>query len=104
MYCILLLVSERDNCQSLYRFYCVENEEGNIVPYGTSSFEALQEKINELLITYTKKEMLIVHNIDYDTMVDVDETQCQAGNSTGLNESDIIRIYNATKGSIFNDQ
>lgn len=100
MYKILLLVSKRNDYKSLYRFYCVQDEEGNIIPYSTSSFVDLQQKINELLEVYGRENLLVVHDLNYDTWVDIDETQCQGGTS-GMLESDVIKMYNDTRKEIF---
>lgn len=73
MYNILLMISKRDDNKSLYRYYCVDNQDGKKVPYSTSSIEELKSTVEDLLWSHNKEEILIIQEMKCDIVVNMNE-------------------------------
>lgn len=73
MYSILLMVSERENCKSLYRYYFKQNSEGKNEIFVANTIEELETEISNLLKTTNKDDLRIIKNLTWSVKTSVDK-------------------------------
>lgn len=64
MYYILIIISERQNYQSLYKIYTEKDDSGVEKPWTTSDLELLENKYRELLVIYPEKSFKVVADVE----------------------------------------
>lgn len=102
MYRVLLMLSKRDNNQSLYRYYCLEGDDGVKTIYETNSIVELKETIKILLETYSKEKLLISKVIDWDALIELDEDDISSGTViTEMTSEDIDLLYGNLYEEVF---
>ena len=71
MYRIMLKVKEAKE-NSLYKFFTITDEEGNVVPYETEDEYALDIQVESMLNeNYSKQDLIIVTIRDYNINADI---------------------------------
>ena len=74
MYRIMVLVSEKEDYGSLYKYLTITNIDGKIVPYEAATLEELDTQVENMLNgNYAKKDFIIVQATDYNIGADIFE-------------------------------
>ena len=100
MYNILILISQRNDYKSLYQFYR-EEKDGQIELYSTDSDVILKEKLRELLKDYTKEEILVINNLDWDVLVGINGEIIE---TIEITTEDIDAVYTEVENEVFGNE
>jgi hypothetical protein len=79
-YRIMLVVSNKDQFGSLYKYLTITDTDGTVKPYETDSLAELDAKVESMLNgEYKKNDFIIVKAFDYDVLADIDTAEEVSG-------------------------
>lgn len=72
MYKIMIIVQQHPNGASAYEFYRKKDDEGFMRIFETDDKVELEKEVKNLLNKFSKKQFIIVQQLDYELDTDID--------------------------------